>query len=124
MRSAIKRWVWVLCCGALAGTPVVAAEKPESVPAEPITGDAIRLHTTVLGSDAMEGRAPGSVGGRRAAGYLRQILEAKGVQPFGDDGGYDQRVPLHASLALEESRFEIWNLGTTRRLRLGDDYLL
>ncbi|MEE4271149.1 MAG: M28 family peptidase, partial [Thermoanaerobaculales bacterium] len=39
-------------------------------------------------------------------------------------GGYDQRVPLHASLALEESRFEIWNLGTTRRLRLGDDYLL
>jgi hypothetical protein len=93
-------------------------------PAGRITAEDIRRHTVVLGSDAMEGRAPGSVGGDRAADYLVRDLEAAGVEPFGDDGGFRQRVPLHSSLPLPDSRLEIWNLGETRRLQLGEDYLL
>jgi hypothetical protein len=90
----------------------------------PITAAAIRRHTVVLGSDAMTGRAPGTPGAERAADFIVGELAAAGVAPFGDGGRYEQRVPLHGSLAEGGSELTIWTLGRERRLRLGDEYLL
>jgi hypothetical protein len=93
-------------------------------PAAQVTADAIRRHTTVLGGDALEGRAAGSRGGARAASYLVRELMGAGVDPFGDAGGYYQDVPLHGAIPLPGSRLELWSLGEERLLELGADYLL
>jgi len=78
----------------------------------------------VLGSDALEGRAPGTRGGDRAAAYLAAELAALGLKPLGDDGGYLQQVPLLGSMPLPGCRLTISSLGEDRALVLGDDYLL
>jgi len=91
---------------------------------ETISAEEIRRHTVVLGGDALEGRAPGSRGGRLAAAYIAAQLEKLGVQPLGDGGSFFQRVPLVGSAPLPESRLTISAFGDRRTLRLGDDYLL
>ena len=123
--DTIRRWdrpgviAAAMILAAVTGVPATA-----EVTGVAISADRIRIHTAVLGSDAMSGRAPGSTGGKRAAGYLVRELADAGVQPFGDRGRFEQRVQLHASLARAESNLDVWNLGQIRRLRLGDDYLL
>jgi hypothetical protein len=92
--------------------------------AERISADKIRAHTIVLGGDALEGRAPGTPGGARAAAYIAAQLESFGVEPFGDDGGFLQAVPLESSQPLSGCRLTVSGVGEDRRLRLGEDYLL
>jgi Zn-dependent M28 family amino/carboxypeptidase len=96
---------------------VVAAASEVSV-------EQIRRHTVVLGSDALEGRAPGTAGGRRAAAYIEDELRRLGVRPWGDEGGFLQHVPLHAVTPLDDSRLVLTSLGEARELALGSDYLL
>jgi hypothetical protein len=89
-----------------------------------IMAENIRRHTVVLGGDALEGRAPGSRGGRLAAAYLAAELEKIGVEPIGDDGTFFQQVPLVASTPLEGSRLVLSVFGEHLPLTLGEDYLL
>jgi hypothetical protein len=89
-----------------------------------VSADNIRRHAAVLASDALEGRAPGTTGGARAADYIARELEALGVVPFGDGASYFQQVPFHGSRALPTSRLVLTSLGESARLTLGEDYLL
>lgn len=89
-----------------------------------VSAEAIRQHTAALGSDAMEGRAPGTPGGLRAAAYIAGELERLGVRPLGDDGGFFQQVPMVANAPLPSSQLVLRSLGETRELELGRDYLL
>jgi hypothetical protein len=50
----------------------------------------IRAHIDVLADDALEGREAGSRGGRAAAQYLQEQLQAFGLQGAGDQGAYFQ----------------------------------
>jgi hypothetical protein len=79
---------------------------------------------TVLGSDALEGRAPGTPGGNRAATYVAQQLALAGLEAAYNHRSLMQPVPLHGSVALPESILQVESLGNQRDLRLGDDYLL
>lgn len=89
-----------------------------------ISAEGLRRHVVVLGSDALEGRAPGTEGGQRAAAYLaRQLLEM-GLEPLGDDGSFLQQVPLLGSEALPASQLRVANRGAVATPALGDDYLL
>ncbi len=110
--------------GAVLALVVGSASAETPAPVGPVAAEAIRRHVEVLGSDLMEGRAPGTAGGDRAAAYLVEQLTASGARPFGDGGSYRQRVPLHGTTPLPDSRFEIFNLGDARTLELGSDYLL
>ena len=121
VRACRRRWVLVASAVAVVGWSSIATG---SEPETRVSQSAIRRHTMVLGSDAMAGRAPGTPGGRRSADYLVRELADAGLEPFGDDGTFTERVPLHASRVLPESRLDVWNLGETRQLRLGADYLL
>ncbi len=47
-----------------------------------------------LASDELAGRAPGTDGGAKAEQFLADQLQALGVEPAGEGGGYFQRVPL------------------------------
>ena len=58
-----------------------------------ITAAEIDAHLRFLSSDLLEGRAPGTRGGRLTAEYLATQLEAFGVEP-GANGSYFQRVPI------------------------------
>lgn len=89
-----------------------------------VSADEILRHVSVLGSDAMEGRAPGTPGGQLAADYLARELERLGVRPLGEDGSYFQQVPLQGNTPLPASRLVLRSLGVARELALGRDYLL
>jgi len=114
----------LLLFAALGGVAFAGSPEMWDAVAEGVSSEAIRRHTVVLGGDALEGRAPGSRGGRMAAAYIAAELEKLGVEPLGEDGSYYQQVPLVGSTPLPESRLTISGLGEPRALTLGRDYLL
>ncbi len=57
---------------------------------ESITAAELRRHVEYLADDALEGRQPGTPGGRQAGDYLRAQLEERGIRGGGVDGGYFQ----------------------------------
>ncbi len=77
-----------------------AAEAPAPAPAaagpaeNEIQEAALVQHVKTLSADDMEGRAPATPGGQRAADYLARQLESMGVEPAGDNGTYFQQVPI------------------------------
>lgn len=109
---------------AAAGGGAAADRDRLSELAQAVDAEMIRRHTVVLGGDALEGRAPGSRGGRLAAAYIAAELARYGVEPAGDDGTFMQQVPLVASLPLPGCRLTVSGLGERRVLGLGEDYLL
>lgn len=54
---------------------------------------ALRARIQTLASDAFEGRAPGTPGGRKTQAYLAEQMQAIGLEPAAGDS-YEQRVPL------------------------------
>jgi len=91
----LVRFVALLALLALCATPIGAWERANLVALESIQAEQILAHVEVLASDAYEGRAAGSRGGRAAASYLAKRLEDLGVAPAaaaGADGqaGYYQ----------------------------------
>nr|MCU0233970.1 hypothetical protein [Thermoanaerobaculales bacterium] len=108
------------------GLPAAAATDSRRLGelSQAVSAETIRRHTAVLGSDALEGRFPGTPGGSRAAAYIARQLAALGLEPLGENGGFLQQVPLHGVMPLPSSRLELESLGSRRELALGADYLL
>jgi hypothetical protein len=115
------RWIFT---GIVLAAAWSAQPAGDGCPVDLVDEQSLRKHVAVLGSDAFEGRFPGTRGGDRAAGYIARELEAHGLEPFGENGGFFQRVPLHGATPLDSSRLELWSLGESRLLELGGDYLL
>ena len=78
------------------------AEAPAPAPAGPAENEiqeaALVKHVQALSSDEMEGRAPSTPGGQRAADYIAEQLKSMGVAPAGDNGTYFQEVPIVESV--------------------------
>jgi Zn-dependent M28 family amino/carboxypeptidase len=72
------------------------AEAPApSGPAEnEIQESAIKTHLQTLAADDMEGRAPSTPGGQKAAEYIAAQLKSIGAEPGGENGTYFQQVPI------------------------------
>jgi Zn-dependent M28 family amino/carboxypeptidase len=64
--------------------------------ARALDGRVLRAHLEFLADDALEGRAPGTRGGKTAAAYIATQFERLGLDPAGVDGTYFQRVPIIA----------------------------
>ncbi len=62
--------------------------------AEPLSPERIRAHVRFLAHDLLEGRAPGSRGGRLASEYLAAQFAVAGAKPAAPKGSYFQTVPL------------------------------
>lgn len=123
-RICILAAVATILAALATGQGASAGKRKSLTAAEAISADAVRRHAVVLGSDALEGRAPGTAGGSRAASYIAAELERMGVRPLGDDGSYFQQVPLHGNTPLDDSRLFLSIFGEPRGLALGADYLL
>jgi hypothetical protein len=124
----VKR-IWQVIVLAALGGAVLGGANPRTqqrmaTVVSRVSADFIRRHTVVLGSDALEGRAPGTRGGRRAADYIAEQLAEFAVDPAGDRGGYFQMVPLHGSMPLATSELRLKQPGEEKLLAVGDDYLL
>jgi Zn-dependent M28 family amino/carboxypeptidase len=77
--------------------PLLAPER--TGPAEnEIQEGALKAHVQALSADDMEGRAPSTPGGQKAADYLATQLKNLGVEPAGDNGTYFQQVPIVESV--------------------------
>ncbi|HEX2780097.1 MAG TPA: PA domain-containing protein, partial [Gemmatimonadaceae bacterium] len=78
-----------------------------------ITAAEIDGHLRFLSSDLLEGRAPGTRGGRIAAEYIAAELRQAGIAPMGDSGSYFQKVPIDI-VGADPATIRV-NLGFTAR---------
>ncbi len=101
--------------------PAVAQE---ATPATAIQVDNLTQTVRTLASDQFEGRAPGTVGEERTIGYLIGRLQAMGLEPGGEDGGWTQRVPLLHTQLGEPRTLAFSHGGKTRALALPKDIYL
>lgn len=90
-----------------------------------IKPDAIRAEMRFLADDLLEGRGTGSRGHEIAARYVASQLEAMGLKPAGENGGYLQEVPIR-SLTVDEalSSATLSYKDSTVTLNAREDYLL
>src|SRR3712207_1271768 len=72
----------------------VAAPAPSGPAENDIQEAALKTHLQVLAADEMEGRAPATPGGQKAAESIAAQLQAMGVAPGGENGTYFQQVPI------------------------------
>lgn len=63
-------------------------------PAPTDLAETVRRETTILASDAMEGREAGTPGYDRAARHVAAAFADAGLEPLGSLGGWFQHVPL------------------------------
>jgi Zn-dependent M28 family amino/carboxypeptidase len=92
---------------ASAPAPAAAAGPAE----DQIQEAALKAHVQALSADDMEGRAPSTPGGQRAADYIANQLKSMGVEPAGENGGYFQQVPIVESMV--DRSFALSVPGTT-----------
>jgi len=93
-------------------------------PEEGVTAEGIRRHVFVLGADELEGRAPGTPGGEKAARYIAGELLRHGLRPLGADGSFYQPVPLHGSRPDPTNELFLVSPCGSGPLRVAEDYLL
>ena len=90
-----------------------------------VTRAELEHHVRVLASDAMGGRAPLTAGADRSAAYLARALEAAGVEPAGDDGGYFQVTGLKRQVYASLPRLLFTDeSGAVLEARYGVDFTL
>jgi len=88
-----------LAVASIAASPLLAqtsAPSPATQVARALDAKVLKTHLEFLADDALEGRAPGTRGGKLAAKYIAAQFERLGLEPVGDSGTYFQRVPIIA----------------------------
>jgi Tol biopolymer transport system component len=103
---------------------VELANPPDlSVTAAAISADDLRVHIEFLASDQMEGRRAGTVGELRSTTYLASAMEAIGLEPAGDNGGYFQEFEFTAGVSLGSgNRFELKRKGRSLAFAAGEQW--
>src|SRR5436305_727799 len=95
--------------------PTVAA-----APLPPVSSAALDAHIRYLADALLEGRAPGTRGGRLAARYIAAQFEALGLEPAGPDSSYFQPVAL---VGLTPHPSLVWgSSGAPQSLKHLDDF--
>jgi Zn-dependent M28 family amino/carboxypeptidase len=93
MRASIS----ILVLASAFAAPLAAqttAASPATRVSRALDARVLRAHLEFLADDALEGRAPGTRGGKTAAKYIATQFERLGLEPAGDSGTYFQRVPI------------------------------
>ncbi|GAB3536395.1 M28 family metallopeptidase [Pontibacter brevis] len=99
-----------------------AADSTNLQPAlQTINASDILKHTTVLASDAFEGRGPGTAGEDSTVNYLTRQFKQIGLQPGNPDGTYVQKVPMVGFTAQPKASFQAG--GKTIPLNFPSDYV-
>ncbi|MCJ8167627.1 M28 family metallopeptidase [Pontibacter sp. E15-1] len=103
-------------------TTAAAADSANLGPAlQSITAADVLRHTTVLASDAFEGRAPGTAGEDSTVSYLTRQFKQLGLQPGNPDGTFVQNVPMVGLTPQPKASFKAG--GKTISLNFPSDYV-
>jgi Zn-dependent M28 family amino/carboxypeptidase len=104
---------------ATGGTSEVAATGDPASAASYAPIDPQRLSDWMrdLGSDEMQGRAPGTEGERRTIAWFIEQFQAVGLEPGGENGGWTQRVPLIRTQVRSPASFTVRSGGETLTLQ-------
>jgi hypothetical protein len=113
-----------IAVGLVIGAFGLASAVTTAAPLDGVSAEALRRHTSFLGDDEREGRAPGSSGARAAAEYIAGALERAGLIALGPGGTWFQDVPLHGTTPVEGTELVITSPCGSGPLVLGEDYLL
>src|SRR5262245_57312312 len=90
----------------LAQGPVAARVSPAaSAAAAAIRAESIRADVGYLASDLLEGRGPATRGDKLAQAYVAARMEALGLEPAGEAGGFVQVVDLVGVRTRAPERF-------------------
>lgn len=95
---------------------------PAAAAAPQISEEVLRRVTTMLSSDAFEGRSPGTAGEERSVNYLIEQFRAAGLQP-GNHGSWVQDVPLVEMTANNVSPLRFDTPAGVQSLSYGDDFV-
>jgi hypothetical protein len=88
-----------------------------------IRPEAIRAHMRFLSDGLLEGRAPDGRGYALAAAYVATQMEGLGLEPAGEQGSWQQPVPMRkATLDEEKSLFTLLRDGREERLAIATDW--
>ncbi|MBB3342466.1 M28 family peptidase [Luteimonas sp. RC10] len=104
--------------------PAEAMPAAAAVANDTPAGRRIEADVRTLADARMEGRFTGSAGYARAAEHVAARFAAIGLEPAGDDGGWQQRVPLlRASVERDGARLEVERGGRRIALRPFEQFL-
>ncbi|MEQ1510630.1 MAG: M28 family metallopeptidase [Sphingopyxis sp.] len=92
------------------------------VAAPQISEETLRRVTTMLSSDAFEGRSPGTAGEALTVNYLIEQFRAAGLQP-GNHGSWVQDVPMVEMTAQNVSPLRFDTPAGVQSLSYGDDFV-
>jgi hypothetical protein len=119
----MKRWCWltfsILSASVAHGQAGSSADADRLLAA--LDSNHMRTHLSVLAHDSMEGRAPDTPGGRKAAAYIASRFREWGLAPAGDSGTFFHHFDfsivrnLSSSIQFEGDslRYGIEQVGTT-----------
>src|SRR5688572_33468734 len=111
--------------GYLLGTVALTACAPAVPPGIPggtasVSVDRIAADIRTVSADAFLGRAPATRGEELTTSYIRDRLQAAGVQPGGPAGSWFQEVPLSQSDIVGTPSLSITVGGQTTPLKQGE----
>jgi Zn-dependent M28 family amino/carboxypeptidase len=86
----------LLCLSIASVLSAQATASPATRAARALDPKVLRANLEFLADDALEGRAPGTRGGRTAARFIASQFDRLGLEPAGDSGSWYQRVPIIA----------------------------
>jgi Zn-dependent M28 family amino/carboxypeptidase len=115
------RLVRCAAAASLLALPTALIAQTRSV--SPITKAEIDGYLRFLSSDLLEGRAPGTRGGKLAAEYIASQLRSFGVEPAAN-GSYFQPVPIDVLTTQQSSVHASASGKATATLRPGQDVVL
>ncbi len=80
-------------------------------------------HISVLASDSLLGRAPGTLGEERTAAYVEAMFSGMGLKPGNPDGTYFQKVPLVGITVTNNPTLTFAKGGAKASLKWRDDFV-
>jgi len=104
----IRLGLWAISASLLLVTGCQPTVSPDVEVKQPIASAAdIGRRIERLSSNAFEGRAPGTPGGKAASQYIADEMKAAGLMPMGNNGTYFQPVKLTETEVLPSSSLAV-----------------
>ncbi|MGH8212701.1 MAG: M28 family metallopeptidase, partial [Rhodanobacteraceae bacterium] len=125
----MRRLALVLFIAFVAAATTQAADAPaattEKAFSPAITATGFRAYDKAISSDYMQGRKPGTDGGKRATAYIVEQFKKLGLQP-GNNGAWFQRVPTVAATVQGKNalKLAVGEGGGTQSFAYGKDMVV
>ncbi|MBK7106083.1 MAG: M28 family peptidase [Ignavibacteriae bacterium] len=121
MKNINKNFLFILL---IFSSPIIFAQNIFEKTNFNFDRNSFQKHLEILGSDLYQGRGTGTKGGELAANYIAEKFKEINLSEPENSNSYFQEVPLHGSIALENSKLIVYAEDDTFQLNYKKDYLL